>query len=213
MIRRRLLSAATAFVFAFTAAACGGGGEQPADDAGTTGGEQPAAGQQQAPAGQQGGQQAAAGQLSTPEWMQVDQANQTVTLDIVAGSSNANNSWNYNGYHSGNATIVVPEGFEITINFENADQVNPHSLGIDTRVGNYPAVFQQTQLAFEGAVTEGATEMAAATQPGQSETITFTAAKAGEYAMVCYVPAHANQGMWILFNVSADGQAGFREGG
>lgn len=200
---KRMLSAGTALLVSLAFVACGGGGEQAA-----AGGEGEAGGMAQAA---ESGQQMA--ELTVPDWMTVDEDAQTVTLDLVAGQTSANNSWNYNGYHSGNATIVVPQGYEVTINFENADQVNPHSVGVDAQVGNYPSVFQSVDPAFEGAVTEGAMEMASATQPGESETITFTAGQAGEYALVCYVPAHAVTGMWIHFNVSADGEVGFREEG
>lgn len=193
----------TALVFPLAVAACGGG-----EQAGEAEGGEQAAGERDTAA-----QQASRQGLQQPDWYQVDEANQTVTLDLVAGETNANNAWNYNGLHSGNATIVVPQGYEVTINFENADQVNPHSISIESSVGDYPPVFEQADPVFEGAMTEGATEMANATQPGQSETITFTASEAGEYAMVCLVPAHAAQGMWLRFDVSADGESGVRMGG
>lgn len=197
MQRHRILTFITAIIVPMAVLACGG------EQAGQDGGEQaPEADQQEAAQPQ--------GELTMPDWMTVDEEAQTVTLELVAGQTDDNNSWNYNGYHSGNATVVVPEGYEVTIDFENADQVNPHSVGVDSQVGDYPSVFEEATPAFEGAVTEGATEMASSTQPGQSETITFTVDEAGEYALVCYVPAHASQGMWLHFNVSAEGEAGFR---
>ena len=61
---------------------------------------------------------------------------------------------------------------------------------------------------FEGAVTSNPTSMMDATMPGQEESITFVADAAGEYAMVCYIPGHAATGMYIYFNVSAEGEAG-----
>lgn len=204
---RQSLSTATALVFAFTVAACGGeqagtqdGGEQQQAD-----GEQAA--EQTAQSGQQDG-----GELTVPDWMSVDEDAGTVTLELVAGETDANTSWNFNGHHSGDATVVVPEGYEITIEFDNQDQAVAHSVGVDEQVGGYPATFDEVTPAFDGAVTSGAAKMASATQPGESETITFTASEAGEYALVCYVPAHATQGMWIRFDVSADGEAGFRTG-
>lgn len=200
MDRKHYFSLAAALVLPLAMLACGGG-EQAGQ---TTDGEQATAEQQ---GGQQAGQQAA---LTVPDWMTVDSAGQAVTLDVVAGSSDANNSWNYNGYHSGNGTIVVPEGWEVTIDFSNEDQVNAHSISIESQVGDYPPTFDAANPVFEGAATAGATQMAEATQPGQSETISFTASTAGEYAMVCLVPAHATQGMWLPFDVSADGQVGFR---
>lgn len=209
----RSLSTATALVFAFTVAACGG--------------EQPGTQEQAAPEGEQqdtlqqtDGEQApeenrqqAAGELSVPDWMSVDDDNETVTIELVSGETDANSSWNYNGYFNGEATVVVPEGYEVTIDLENADQAVAHSVGVDEQIGGYPATYEEVEPAFDGAVTSGATEMATATQPGESESITFTASEAGEYALVCYVPAHATQGMWIRFDVSAEGESGFRTQG
>lgn len=153
------------------------------------------------------------GALSMPGWMQVDHEAQTVQLEVVSGRDQTNNRWNYNGYANGNATIVVPQGYEVTIDFQNEDPANPHSLGIDERTGgDWPATFTDPQPVFAGAMTENPTSMTEATMPGESESVSFTAAEAGEYTMVCYVPAHAATGMWIGFEVSADGEAGVRTG-
>lgn len=196
---KRSLAAAFALTFAFGLAACGGG-EQTAQEGDETGEAEPAAETTQEP-----------GELTMPDWMSVDEAANTVTMDIVSGESDANNAWNFNGYHSGNARIVVPEGAEVTINFTNRDDLTPHSLGIDTQTSDFPATFQTVEPVFDGALTSGATSMSDATQTGESETITFTASEAGDYAVVCYLPGHANQGMWIHFRVSAEGEAGVRE--
>lgn len=208
MHRNRILTLATAALLPVALFACGGG-----DQGGQASGDQSA---EQQSGGDQAAQQSDGqmGQLTMPDWMTVNESDSTVTMEVVAAKTSDNmNGWNFNGYYGGNATIVVPQGYEITIEFQNDDQVNPHSLGIDEQVGGYPANFSEVTPAFEGAVTEGATQMGTSTQPGQSETITFTASEAGEYAMVCYVPAHANQGMWIGFDVSADGEAGVRTQG
>lgn len=200
MHRNQIFSLAAALVLPLAVLACGGG-EQAGD---TADGEQAAAEQETE---QQAAQQ---GALTVPDWFTVDEANESVTLEIVAGQNNANNNWNYNGYHSGEGTIVVPEGWEVTIEFSNEDQVNAHSISIESQVGDYGPTFEQADPVFEGAATSSPTEMAGATQPGEAETITFTASSAGEYAMVCLVPAHAAQGMWLPFDVSADGEVGFR---
>lgn len=151
-------------------------------------------------------------QLSVPDWMQVDHDAQTVTMEIVAGLTDENNSWNFNGYTNGEAHIVVPEGYEIEIEFRNDDPNMAHSLGIGEARSTWPAMIPNPQPVFEGAMSRSPTAMARATQPGASETITFTAGEAGEYAMVCYIPGHAAIGMWTYFDVSADGEAGVREG-
>ena len=210
---RKTLAAVLALAF-FGVAACGGGGDQAgAEQSAQESGQQEAAAQQAAESGGEMSGQQEAGELTMPDWMTVDEQNQTVTMEIIAGSTSANNNWNYNGYHAGgnNARIVVPQGYEVTINFENQDDLSPHSVGIDAQVGDYPPTFQSIEPAFDGALSSGATSMSEATQPGASETITFTASEAGDYAMVCYLPGHATAGMWIHFRVSADGEAGLQE--
>ena len=194
--------------------ACGGG-----DGGGETGGaqqetaQQQAAGQQQAGGGEQAGQAAGGSQEGLPDWMQVNDSNQTVEMEVIAARTSANSNWNFNGYANGNATITVPQGYEVTIEFTNEDPAVAHSLGIDERMDQWPATFRDPEPVFEGALTSNATSMSRATAPGSSETVTFTADQAGEYAMVCYIPGHATAGMWIHFNVSADGTAGFSTSG
>lgn len=175
------------------ALACGGG--EPGAEAGTGGAAE---------------SEAAAGELTMPDWMQVDRDAESVLLEIVAGATPANNYWNFQGLAMGEAEIVVPLGYSVTIEFRNEDQSMAHSLGIDEVETSWPAMFQDPQPVFEGAITSGPAQIATATQPGESETITFTAGQAGEYAMVCYVPGHAIAGMWINFTVSAEGEAGLR---
>lgn len=155
---------------------------------------------------------AAAGELVVPEWMTVDNDAKTVTLEIVAGQTNANNHWNFNGYVNGEATITVPEGYVVAIEFENRDPAMAHSIGVDALTGNFPPMFDNPQPVFAGAISSNPTDATKATQPGQAETITFTAAQAGSYSLVCYVPAHALSGMWIGFNVSSDGSVGVSTG-
>ncbi len=191
-------------VLAMTAAAlvaCGGG--KPAQTGGNaaTAGTDTAA-KAAAPAA------ATQGAMTMPDWMKVDNAAKTVTLDIAAGKTADNNHWNFNGYYKGDATITVPEGYKITINFKNDDPAMAHSLGVDSLYTNFPPSFTNPKPIFEGAITSNPTDLTKATQPGTSQTITFTASKAGNYAINCYIPAHALAGMWIHFDVSADGKAG-----
>jgi uncharacterized cupredoxin-like copper-binding protein len=50
--------------------------------------------------------------------------------------------------------------------------------------------------------------MTEATQTGETDTFTFTADQAGDYALACYVPGHAVAGMWIGFEVAEEGPYG-----
>jgi sulfocyanin len=175
-------------------AACGNGepAEQPVTE---TPADQPAA---------------APGALTTPDWFQVDEGAGTVTIALTAGSTSDNNYWNFNGFHGGRGAIVVPEGFTVTLNFVNEDPNMAHSVGVGERLATWPTSFSQVTPVFDGAVTSNPTSMTESTLPGQSESISFTASTAGEYALICYVVGHAATGMWMPFNVSAEGEFGVR---
>jgi len=150
-------------------------------------------------------------ELSTSRWMSVDREANSVELDVVSGASDANEGWNFNGYAGGGGRITVPEGARVTIHFRNADDISPHSLVVAEPRDPYPGRFNGADPAFEGAASDEPTTMEGATQPGSSETISFTASESGEYALICYQPGHANGGHWIHFRVSGAGSAGFRE--
>lgn len=145
------------------------------------------------------------GAMTMPEWFTMDGSN--VTLDITAGATDKGNYWNYNGYQFGEVTITVPVGANVTINFSNNDPNMAHSIGISEGFETAPAMVEAVAV-FDGAISENPTSMTEATLPGQSTSISFVASEAGEYSMVCYIAGHAVSGMWIHFNVSAEGEAG-----
>lgn len=202
---KRLYALSTAAIFVI-AGACGGETAENGGEMGTGTDTTAQAGQ----TGQTG--QAQGGALQTPEWFQVDNEAQTVTIDLTAGTTQDNNYWNFNGFYGGTGEIVVPQGYEVTINFDNQDPNMAHSVAVDSRTSNFPASFTNFQPAFDGAMTSGATQMQSATQPGESETITFTVDQAGDYSLVCLIPGHAAVGMWVKFTVSSGEEAGVRGG-
>ncbi len=175
-------------------AACGGG-EPPAENPAS----EPAAAPAAAPA-------PTLSAMTTPEWFHADDAGKTVHMIVTAGLTDVKNYWNFNGAADGNMTITVPEGYAVTIDLVNNDPAMAHSLGISTVTSGF-AIVDPTP-AFAGAITADATSMTDATLPGETESITFTAAAAGSYSMVCFIPGHAATGMWVRFNVSADGSKG-----
>ena len=147
----------------------------------------------------------AAAEGGIPDWYHIDNDAKTVELHMAA---QMDGGWKFNGMAGGEETITVPLGYAITVELTNDDPAMAHSVGIDAHVGDYPAMFTDPRPAFSGAVSSTPTSMQEATMPGESESFTFTADVAGEYAMVCYVPGHALTGMWVRFNVSAEGEAG-----
>lgn len=181
-----------------TLTACGGGEPAQAPSSGSSGGGAAAAAAAE-PA-------VPSGELTMPEWMQVDNGARTVSMTITAGTTADNNHWNFDGAINGELLITVPDGYEVTLEFVNNDPAIVHSLGISTETGSFGAMVDATP-AFPGAVTQNPTSMVDATMPGQRETIVFTPDATGEYTIVCYIPGHAVTGMWVYFNVSADGAA------
>lgn len=150
-----------------------------------------------------------AGALSTPSWMTYDPTAMTASLEIAAGESDVNNRWNFNGLYAGMGKIVIPQGTTVTINFTNADPAQPHSLGIEEWEATWPAIFENVEPAFAGAITPDAAT--SGTAPSGTASITFTADAAGDYAMVCYIAGHAVAGMVVPFTVSADGTVGVQQ--
>lgn len=145
-----------------------------------------------------------AGEMTTPEWFRIDESAMTVELDIVAQQDGG---WKFNGIANGDATVYVPVGYTVTLNFQNDDPGMVHSVGVSSIVSNFPSTFDDVEPVFEGALTSNPTSMTEATAPGESETITFVADTVGEYSLVCFIIAHAVSGMWMGFEVT-DGPFG-----
>lgn len=187
-MKRTALS--TALLLALTAAACGGSDaaeEAPMEEAPVA--AEPAA-------------------MASTDWFQIDDASQTVTLDITAGSTPDMNYWNFNGYTKANpGTITVPMGYTVVLNFVNNDPNMAHSVGVEEWQDTWGGTVEVSPV-FAGAVTDNPGSLTDATMPGESETIQFVADAAGDYALVCYVPGHANLGMVMKFVVSSDGSSG-----
>lgn len=187
-------------VLALGVAACGGGDAPDAPAA------EPAP---EAPAPAPAGPAAPTGPLSMPDWYSVDNAAQTVSITLTAGATPDNNYWNFNGYTGGEVALVVPEGYTVSITLVNDDPNMAHSVGVSSELSNF-TMPPAPQPVFAGAITENPQSMVDATMPGETETITFTADAAGNYSLVCYIAGHSAVGMWLFFDVSADGEVGVR---
>ncbi|MDA8345501.1 MAG: sulfocyanin-like copper-binding protein [Thermaerobacter sp.] len=122
----------------------------------------------------------------------VDAAKRTVTIDLIAGDGGANNGFNFGGASNGSVTLTVPVDWDITVDLANHGQY-PHSAVITA---------SRTTIApvFSGAST---TDPTSGISPGRTAQFHFVAKAAGRYYIACGVPGHADQGMWIHFNVSA----------
>jgi sulfocyanin len=139
----------------------------------------------------------------TPSWMTVDAGARSVAMEVVAGFNPNNGNWNFNGYHDGNLTVIVPEGWRVRIDFSSRDGNVPHSLVVIADPGSedLPMEAGREQTAISRAYSKSPIQGISA---GDKDVISFTAKKAGDYLWYCGVPGHGLSGMWVYFKVSAD---------
>lgn len=124
------------------------------------------------------------------------------TLELAISSNPGDDMMNFNGYSKGALKITVPAGWKVDITFTNKQTGGiTHSVGIvpwdQKQLGN-----GQFTPAFGGSVGP-ADKFGNGVPSGQPIHYSFTADKAGQYAMVCGVPGHAAGGMWDEFDVDA----------
>ena len=138
-----------------------------------------------------------------PSWMTVDADAKMVTMDVIAGFNPNNSNWNYNGYHDGDLTVVLPLDWSVHINFTNHDADVPHSMVVmaDPGKGDLPLQAGRDQAAFARAYTKSPEQGLSA---GDHDLIAFKAKKVGKYLMFCGVPGHGQSGMWVHVEVTPD---------
>jgi sulfocyanin len=127
-----------------------------------------------------------------------DAATKTVTFALEAGAQSgpgAAGPFNFNGYANGAATLAVPPGSTVVMNFVNLDGT-PHSAELIAdqdpmpNIGGDPAI----PGAYTKEVTQGLPQ-------GGTDVMRFTAPPSGSFRIFCGVPGHGLSGMWIRFKV------------
>jgi sulfocyanin len=122
-------------------------------------------------------------------------ATKTVTFALAAGAPGKSGPFNFNGYSNGGATLTVPPGSTVVMNFVNMDGT-PHSAEViaDTdpmpNMGGTPAI----PAAYTSGLTQGLPQ-------GGKDVMNFTAPPSGGFRIFCGVPGHGLSGMWIRFKV------------
>jgi hypothetical protein len=130
-------------------------------------------------------------------WTYVDAASKEVVFEIAAGTSPANDGFNFDGYADGKAGFLVPVGWRVTLDFSNRS-ATPHSILLADSLrpplapaappGNSPV---STPAPSRGLAGEGLTQRTS-----------FIAKTPGRYYLACGVPGHVQAGMWDYFSVS-----------
>jgi sulfocyanin len=137
----------------------------------------------------------AAAAAGDSQWVKYDPATKTVTVALIAGAPGSSGPFNFNGYNSGSATLTVPGGSKVVMNFVNRDGT-PHSALVVSGDGPLPNIGGDPAIpaAYTRDVTQGLA------QEGK-DVIRFTAPNSGKYRIICGVPGHALSGMWIWFKI------------
>ena len=131
---------------------------------------------------------------SPPLSLSSDAGAKTVSFTLVAGYSGANSGLNFDGYSSGNLEIDAPQGWAVTVTCSNKGPLN-HSCAV---VADEAA----SQPLFGGATTPNP---GAGLPAGQQASFTFKPDRVGTFRIVCRVPGHEPEGMWIVFKVVGSG--------
>lgn len=123
-----------------------------------------------------------------------------VTFNAVAAFDATNNTFNFNGYADGGLIVNVPAAWTLTVRLWNLDARSPHSMMLTS-------MDQVDQVnGFEGAFIGAYTPEPESGFVGE-QVQSFTASlgnDGGTYTMLCAVPGHAAQGMWITLKVDPD---------
>jgi sulfocyanin len=129
--------------------------------------------------------------------LSIDSAARAVTVNLVAGEGAAP-GLNFDGYSNGALVIRVPLGWTVHMTLVNDSSLLPHSALVvpwsERQAGSFTP-------AFPGAAASDYTVGIAKGAPPQQ--FSFTADKAGQYAVVCGVPGHDAAGMWDELDVVA----------
>jgi sulfocyanin len=131
-------------------------------------------------------------------WLAYDASTRTVKFRLIAGmTGGAKSPYNFNGFTDGELTLVVPEGANVVISFENHDGT-PHTAEV---IGDGPLPNLGIDPAIPRAYTK---QLTMGIAQGGTDVMRFKAAPAGRYRIFCGFPGHGISGMWIWFEVSKD---------
>jgi sulfocyanin len=137
-------------------------------------------------------------QTAPSQPLSYDAATKTVTFALSAGAQSgpgAAGPFNFNGYANGAATLTVPPGSTVVMNFVNLDGT-PHSAELIADKDPMPNMGGDP--AIPGAYTKDVTQ---GLPQGGKDVMQFTAPPSGSFRIFCGVPGHGLSGMWIRFKV------------
>ncbi|HEX2248959.1 MAG TPA: sulfocyanin-like copper-binding protein, partial [Gemmatimonadales bacterium] len=126
---------------------------------------------------------------SSPQgkWLSYDAKTNTVTFELIGGPT----GFQFNGYSSGGATLVLPSNANVVMPFINKDGT-PHSAEIISGDGPLP------NAAVDAAIPRAYTNQLLQGLPQEgTDTMRYPVPDKGSYRIFCGVPGHGLSGMWI----------------
>jgi FtsP/CotA-like multicopper oxidase with cupredoxin domain len=130
-------------------------------------------------------------------YLAFDTLKKNAVFQLAAGTEMVDQV-SFNGVRRGGRVLTVPVGWRIVIEFTNRDAELPHSVMVVA--GAEPIPEQLPPPAFAQAQTVKIDE---GLLDGDSDEIRFLADRAGRYLIACGVLGHAQQGQWLVLDVSA----------
>jgi hypothetical protein len=125
------------------------------------------------------------------KWLSYDAKTNTVTFQLIGGPT----GFQFNGYASGGATLVLPSNANVVMPFINKDGT-PHSAEIISGEGPLP------NAAVDAAIPRAYTNQLLQGLPQEgTDTMRFQVPDKATYRIFCGVPGHGLSGMWIWMRV------------
>lgn len=133
-------------------------------------------------------------------FMYADAKTHHVVIKLTAALTSANSGFNFDGYTKGQATFVVPLGWNVEWEFANKAGL-PHSAALASNLATPP------KLPIMGVGPVETANAVAGIGPGATQLVGFQAVLPGNDYLVCLVPGHIQTGMWDHFIISKTAKA------
>jgi hypothetical protein len=148
-----------------------------------------------------------AGQPFVPSWIRNDSPTKTVAMEIVADFNQVaryakgnvrTDIIDFNGYWSGNITLIVPTGWSVRIDFINGSQSFRHSLMVTKP---YTEAEMPRKLEEQDAIWGAYIAPLEGLHIQDTAQLSFIAQQSGSYFLACPREGHLKSGHWIGLEV------------
>ena len=137
----------------------------------------------------------------TPSWMANHSEHQTVVINLAAAWNTNNEQANFNSFHAGAMTLVVPAGWKVDLHLHNLDVDYSHSVVLTRAHPASEMLLRLTQA--DASVAYAFTRSPELNDPpGTARTLSFTADPPGDYYLACGVPVHLMDDMYLRLRIS-----------